>query len=244
MLESGYIRLYRSILGWEWYDDVNTKIVFLHLLLTANYEAKQWRGMTIERGQRIASYATLAKELGLSIKSVRTAIGHLIRTGEVAHEKTLQTGLFTVNHYDRFQVWADETADGRAAQGQIKGRLGADWGQQWKKDNKANKARKEKEIDKEKEKTTRSQQLGKAAEKKPCGEFGCVKLTDDEMAKLAQRLGKGKAGQYIDRLDGYIASKGKQYKNHYATILNWARKDGEAKEKFTYDDSDEEGLSL
>ena len=32
MLGSGYIKLYRSLLNWEWYDDINTKTVFLHLL--------------------------------------------------------------------------------------------------------------------------------------------------------------------------------------------------------------------
>ena len=30
---------------------------------------------------------------------------------------------------------------------------------------------------------------------------------------------------YIEKLSSYIASKGKKYKSHYATILNWSRKD-------------------
>jgi hypothetical protein len=33
----GYIKLYRSLLKWEWYDDSNVFRVFMHLLLTANY---------------------------------------------------------------------------------------------------------------------------------------------------------------------------------------------------------------
>ena len=44
-MEYGYIQLYRSILDWEWYHDMTTKSVFLHLLLTANYEPQKWRGM-------------------------------------------------------------------------------------------------------------------------------------------------------------------------------------------------------
>ena len=78
------------------------------------------------------------------------------------------------------------------------------------------KYKKEKEIDKEKE-------------KKPYGEFGKVMLTEDEELRLVQRLGKDKARDYIDRLDGYLAAKGKSYKSHYATVLNWWRKDEKAK---------------
>ena len=33
----------------------------------------------------------------------------------------------------------------------------------------------------------------------------------------------------IERLSSYVASTGKSYKSHYATIRNWARKDAEVK---------------
>lgn len=53
------------------------------------------------------------------------------------------------------------------------------------------------------------------------GEFKNVKLTKEEYAKLE----KSNLLLYIEKLSSYIASKGKRYKSHYATILNWARKD-------------------
>lgn len=49
MLENGFIKLYRSLLKWEWYDDVNTKVVFLHLLLTVSIEDSKWHGITVRR---------------------------------------------------------------------------------------------------------------------------------------------------------------------------------------------------
>lgn len=52
------------------------------------------------------------------------------------------------------------------------------------------------------------------------GEFQNVKLTDDEYNKLKEK----KLLPYIEKLSRYIASKGKRYKNHYATILTWSRK--------------------
>ncbi len=60
--------------------------------------------------------------------------------------------------------------------------------------------------------------------KQSYGEFGNVQLSAEELAKLKTKLG-GEADGYIERLSGYMASTGKRYKDHYATILNWSRKD-------------------
>ena len=83
MLEQGYIKLYRSLLRWEWYDDANTFRVFVHLLLTVNHEPQKWHGITIDRGQRLASFSKIAGELRLSVQNIRTSIDHLKSTGEV-----------------------------------------------------------------------------------------------------------------------------------------------------------------
>jgi hypothetical protein len=62
--------------------------------------------------------------------------------------------------------------------------------------------------DKEKEKS----------KKKAYGEFNSVMLTDDEYDKLISKHGESKALSAIEILDGYIASKGNKYKNHYAVF--------------------------
>ena len=57
------------------------------------------------------------------------------------------------------------------------------------------------------------------------GEYKNVLLTDDEFEKL-----KAEYADYLDRIErlsSYIASTGKAYKSHYATIRNWARADAE-----------------
>ena len=53
------------------------------------------------------------------------------------------------------------------------------------------------------------------------GEFQNVKLTKEEYHKLEQ----ANLLPYIEKLSSYMASKNKKYKSHYATILNWSRKD-------------------
>lgn len=81
----------------------------------------------------------------------------------------------------------------------------------------------DKELDKEKE------ELPKGNSKKPSkhkyGEYGNVLLTDDELDKLKSEYSDWE--DRIERLSSYVASTGKSYKSHYATIRNWARKDKE-----------------
>ena len=60
--------------------------------------------------------------------------------------------------------------------------------------------------------------------KEKFGEFGNVFLSADEFQKLKSKLG-AETGSYIERLSSYIASSGKKYKSHYATILSWTQKD-------------------
>lgn len=58
------------------------------------------------------------------------------------------------------------------------------------------------------------------------GEYSNVLLTDEELAKLKQEYPHD-WDKRIERLSSYIASTGKTYKNHLATIRNWARMDKE-----------------
>lgn len=60
------------------------------------------------------------------------------------------------------------------------------------------------------------------------GEYRNVLLTDEELEKLKDEYFDWE--ERIERLSSYVASTGKSYKSHYATIRNWARKD---QERFT-----------
>lgn len=55
------------------------------------------------------------------------------------------------------------------------------------------------------------------------GEYNNVLLTDEELEKLKDEYIDW--NERIERLSSYVASTGKKYKSHYATIRNWARKD-------------------
>lgn len=102
--DNGNIALSRKILDWEWYTDVNTKVVFLHLLLTANWRDKRWKGILIKRGQRWASRNTLAQETGLSEQNIRTALEHLKATGEITIKTTSRGMLINIEKYSDYQI--------------------------------------------------------------------------------------------------------------------------------------------
>ena len=151
MLENGFITLERKICTWRWFREPNTLVVFLYLILQANYEPHDFENITIQRGQIATSYPSIAKNTGLSVKSVRTAIKHLIETGEVAVSKYPRYSVYTVVCYDKYQDKRQSVGQAkgrlRAGKGQAKGRLRAGKGQaKGTNEKKATKYNKDKEI--------------------------------------------------------------------------------------------------
>ena len=67
--------------------------------------------------------------------------------------------------------------------------------------------------------------LNKEIYKEKYGEFKNVLLLKEEYKKLTDKFGEARAGQLIETLSAGIRSKGYKYKDHYAAILNWARRD-------------------
>ena len=135
----GYIKLYRQIMKWEWYDDANTFRLFIHLLLKANYEDAQWRGLKIKRGQLFTSIGHLSHELKISNKAIRIALDKLIKTKEVASKGASNGTMITICKYDSYQSSFNEEGQ---TKGQTRGKRGAT-----NNNNNNNKEKKNKEID-------------------------------------------------------------------------------------------------
>lgn len=108
MYDNGYIMIHRKMLNWGWYDDPVVKVVFLHLLLTANYSKSVYHGIEIERGQAIFGLRKLPKILGFSIKQIRTALRKLQDTGEIEITSTSQFSIATILNFDKYQIKKDE----------------------------------------------------------------------------------------------------------------------------------------
>lgn len=105
-MNDGYIKISRKILGWEWYKDINTFRLFMHLLLKAEWKTTAYKNEEIERGACVSSLAELSEETKMSVSEVRTALKHLETTGEIMRrpcEKSKKS-VYKINNYDKYQA--------------------------------------------------------------------------------------------------------------------------------------------
>lgn len=101
--DSGFVKIHRKIFEWGGYSDINTFRVFVHMILKANWKEGKFKDITVPRGSFVSSIAKLAEETGLTADEVRTAISHLIHTGEVTKQSTNKYTVFTVVNYVLYQ---------------------------------------------------------------------------------------------------------------------------------------------
>jgi hypothetical protein len=199
---SGWIKLHRKFSEWEWYTNNETKSLFIHLLLKANFEDKKWQGVEIHRGQLITSIKTLSVELKLSEKQIRTAIKNLISTGELASKGTNKWTMLTICKYESYQneeeTKGEQKDKPKANEGRAKGKQRA-----------TTKELKELKEDKE---------VYRA--------FDHLEIEQHEVDKLIQ------AGYTIQKIDNILDRiqnfrDNKKYKSLYLTALNWLKSDAD-----------------
>jgi len=122
----GWIKLHRSLLEWEWYDDINARILLIHLLISVNYEDKKWKGVIVKKGSMILSWQTLSSGCGLSIKKCRTAMSKLETSGEVARVAANKWQVVSLVKWDELQQIEEhpgkQVGKQRASKGQRKGK--------------------------------------------------------------------------------------------------------------------------
>jgi hypothetical protein len=100
---SGWIKLHRSLIEWEWYDDVNTRLVFIHCLLQANFKDRSHKGTMFERGSFPCGRDQLAKDVGITTQQLRTSIRKLTSTGEITIKSTNKGTKITLCNYEGYQ---------------------------------------------------------------------------------------------------------------------------------------------
>ena len=98
-----WISIHRKFLNWQWYKNINVKILFLHLLLKANYKDNYWQDIVIKRGQILTSIKSLSDEIGLTEQQTRTALNKLKSTNEITMKTTSKFTLINVEKYDFYQ---------------------------------------------------------------------------------------------------------------------------------------------
>lgn len=100
---ASWIKIFRELLQWEWFQKPEMVQLFIYLLLKASCTDKQWQGITVKRGQLITSNATMRQDLRLSEQQIRTCIKRLISTGEITYKSTNRYVIITICNYDKYQ---------------------------------------------------------------------------------------------------------------------------------------------
>ena len=100
---NGWIKLYRSLLHWEWSDVPEMVALWVRLLIMATHEEQQWHGKTISRGQLVTTYLYLCEETGITMQQLRTCLDRLKKSGQITMEVTNKYSIITICKYDSYQ---------------------------------------------------------------------------------------------------------------------------------------------
>lgn len=103
MKNSGWIKFHRKFNEWEWYQDPKMVQFFVHLLIHANIESKQWKNWTIPAGSLVIGRLRAAAILGTSEQSVRTCIDRLKKSGSITTISTNKFTLITIVDWEFYQ---------------------------------------------------------------------------------------------------------------------------------------------
>lgn len=113
MSATGWIKLYRSILGQPWYDDSHAVHLFIHLLISANHKGKQaiWDGSIIELqpGQLITGRKKLSAETGINESKVQRLLKKFEMYQQIEQQTNNVSRLISIVSWGVFQSGEQQT---------------------------------------------------------------------------------------------------------------------------------------
>ena len=218
MSQNGWIRLHRKIQDcWFWdekpYDRARAWVDLL--LLAVHSDTKQSVDgdfVEVPRGKYLTSIRRLADRWGWSKDKVSKFLSVLEKDGMIEKTIVKKRTLLTVVNYDFYQSQQDDerTINGRSSDDER-----TVSGQSSDSERTQNKNVKN-------DKNVKNVNNNKPVRHK-YGTYNNVLLSDDDFEKLKDEFPDWE--RRIENLSEYMASTGKSYKNHLATIRTWARKE-------------------
>ena len=222
---NGYIKLNRQIVNWEWYLDFPTKMLFIHLLVSATHKEVKHKGGVLGPAQIITTLPNLSEQTGLSIQQIRRAIINLKSTGEITDKTTNKNRLITINNWTLYQL--DDIQSNRQNNSQTTDKQQTNNRQYIEQECKECKEEKL-ESKEERKKSKETNKQIKKVNKQVYGEYKNVLLTEEEYQKLSYDYSN--VEDLITFLDEYIEEKGYKSKSHYLAIKRWVVKALERRE--------------
>lgn len=215
----GFIALHRSIQDhWIWTDKPFAwGQAWADMLMLANHKDNliviDGNLTTVKRGEHITSLRKLGEKWGWSTTKVKNFLDTLTEQKMITYESNSKKTVYKIVNYDIWQGSNLEESNTDITQKKFRNKTEV----------------KQKKFRNKQTTMINNDRTMINNDKQIYGEFENVFLTDEEIKKLQTRLPNSYT-DLIERLSAYIAQSGKKYKSHYATILNWSRRDKETKE--------------
>lgn len=103
-MDDRFVKLYGSIMDANWYTKPKTVALYIHLLLRAAHEPVKVGEAELQAGQAVIGYEKTARETGLTVQEVRTALKNLEVTGFITRNLTAKGNLVTIEKWAFEQV--------------------------------------------------------------------------------------------------------------------------------------------
>ncbi len=203
--DSGWIKIHRSILKNPWMKDAEVIGAWVYILLHVAYQPEdvvfEGKRITLQPGQGLFKMRQVAKILGISRSKLNRTIMLFKSETQIETQTSPRNTLITVVNWEKYQTTGTQN---RTQMGHKRDTSGTQ--------NDSLPITNNKEY-----KNIR-------IESRKHGPYENVLLTDDDFQKLQAEFPTDWQVR-ITRLSEYMASTGKKYKNHLATIRSWARRD-------------------
>lgn len=203
----GWVKIHRKIQECELWlspEPFDVRSAWIDLVLLANHKDKQTvfdgSQMTILKGQRLTSIRLLAERWHWSRKKVSNFLNRLERHNMIEQNRDRKRTIITIVNYGIYQTMG-------ATEEPLKSHTRAT-----------------EEPLKSLNKNEKNEKNDKEYIRHRHGEYQNVLLSDEDLEKLKAEIPEGTLTKLIEELSSYMASTGKTYKSHLATLRNWARR--------------------
>jgi DNA-binding transcriptional MerR regulator len=100
---TGWIKIHRKFLDWEWFNKSEAVHLFIYLVLKANHKDGQWQGIDIKKGQFVTSFGKISSDTGISLQTIRTLLKKFEKTNEINIQTTNKFTIVTLCKYECYQ---------------------------------------------------------------------------------------------------------------------------------------------
>ncbi len=95
-------RLDENTLHFEWFNEITTRHLWIYLLLKANSEPVAFKSTIINRGELIATVASISTATGLTVSQVRTALEKLTDSNCIEVQTTNKYSVIKIIDFEAY----------------------------------------------------------------------------------------------------------------------------------------------